>query len=79
MTAGNSFCSQPALRGDGRQVLFVLESGGPEDGTVTFRPEEFYRQFFHDDLSEGDSATQQVFRAVVAKLEAEFTVETPHP
>jgi hypothetical protein len=50
-----------------------------QDGTVTFRPEEFYRQFFHDDLSEGDSATQQVFRAVVAKLEAEFTVETPHP
>ena len=50
-----------------------------DDGAVALRPEEFEREFFHDNLSEGDSATQQVFRAVVAKLEAEFTAETPQP
>ena len=43
-----------------------------DDGSVTLRPEEFYRDFFHDDLSEGDPATRQVFEEVVAKLEAEF-------
>jgi hypothetical protein len=43
-----------------------------ENGTVTLRPEELYREFFHDDLSEGDLATRQVFEAVVARLEAEF-------
>jgi hypothetical protein len=42
------------------------------DGSVTLRPEELYREFFHDDLSEGDPATRQVFRAMVAKLESEF-------
>lgn len=42
------------------------------DGSVTLRPEELYREFFHDDLSEGDPATRQVFQAVVAKLETEF-------
>ena len=31
-----------------------------------------YREFFHDDLSEGDPATREVFRATVDKLEAEF-------
>ena len=43
-----------------------------EDGSVTLRPEELYREFFHDDLSEGDPATREVFRATVDKLEAEF-------
>jgi hypothetical protein len=42
------------------------------DGSVTLRPEELYREFFHDDLSEGDPATRQVFQAMVAKLEAEL-------
>ena len=42
------------------------------DGSVTLRPEELYREFFHDDLSEGDPATREVFQATVAKLEAEF-------
>lgn len=42
------------------------------DGTVTLEPVEFYREFFHDDLSEGDPATREVFRATVSKLEAEF-------
>ncbi len=44
-------------------------SGG---GSVTLRPEELYREFFHDDLSEGDPATREVFRATVVKLESEF-------
>jgi len=42
------------------------------DGSVTLRPEELCREFFHDDLSEGDPATREVFKATVAKLEAEF-------
>jgi hypothetical protein len=42
------------------------------DGTVTLRPEELYREFFHDDLSEGDPATRETFKAMVVKLEAEF-------
>jgi hypothetical protein len=50
-----------------------------QGGTVTFRPEEFYREFFHDDLSEGDPVVRQVFQAVVAKLEAEFSAETSEP
>ena len=50
-----------------------------QDGTVTFWPEEFYREFFHDDLSEGDPVARQVFQAVVAKLEAEFSAETSEP
>ncbi len=48
-----------------------------QDGTVALRPEEFCREFFHDDLSDGDLAARQVFEAVVAKLKAEFTVEAP--
>jgi hypothetical protein len=43
-----------------------------QDGTVTLRPEEFCRDFFHDDLSEGDQATRETFQAMVTKLEAEF-------
>ena len=42
------------------------------DGSVTPRPEELYREFFHDDLSEREPATREVFQATVAKLEAEF-------
>jgi hypothetical protein len=42
------------------------------NGTVTLRPEELYREFFHDDLSEGDPATRETFQAMVTKLEAEF-------
>jgi len=49
------------------------------DGTVTLRPEEFYREFFHDDLSDGDPVSRQMLQAVVAKLEAEFTAEASQP
>lgn len=45
------------------------------DGSVTLRPEELYREFFHDDLSEGDPATRKMFRTVVSKLEAEFPAQ----
>ncbi len=48
------------------------------DGSVTLRPEELYREFFHDDLSEGDPATRQALRTAIAKLEAEFTAEATH-
>ena len=32
------------------------------DGSVTLRPEELYREFFHDDLSEREPATREVFK-----------------
>ena len=50
-----------------------------KNGTLTLRPQEFYREFFDEDLSEGEPAARQVFRAVVAKLEAEFSAETSEP
>jgi hypothetical protein len=49
------------------------------DGSLTLRPVELYREFFHDDLSEGDPATRQVFEEVVAKLEAEFSEADTEP
>ncbi|SRR5579884_2198927 len=46
-----------------------------KDGAVTLRPEEFYRQYFHDDLSEGDPDTRNVFRAVLGRLAGEFSAQ----
>jgi hypothetical protein len=47
-------------------------------GSVALRPEEFCREFFHDDLSEGDPATRQVFQTIVTKLETEFPASALH-
>jgi hypothetical protein len=46
---------------------------------LTLWPEELYQEFFHDDLSEGNFATRQLFQAVVAKLESEFAPAAPSP
>jgi hypothetical protein len=35
-------------------------------------PEEFYREYFHDDLSERDAKTVATFNEVVGRLDAEF-------
>ncbi len=73
-------------KNDGQLVLFpavlfdVTDAGCSsywratvsEDGSVTLRPEELHREFFHDDLSEGDPAIRQVFQTMLAKLETEF-------
>lgn len=41
------------------------------DGSLLLWPEEFFVDYFHDDLSEGDSAVANVFRGVVVKLREE--------
>lgn len=39
-------------------------------------PEEFYRDYFHDDLSERRPETVAAFNEVVGRLDAEFGVRT---
>ena len=42
------------------------------DGMVTLRPEELCREYFHDDLSDREPKTQQVFQELLSKMEVEF-------
>ena len=42
------------------------------DGAVTLWPNSFYRDYFHDDLSEGVPDLMKEFAAVRASLESEF-------
>lgn len=42
-----------------------------EDGQVTLWPPALYREFFHDDLSEGEAEVVADFRRVRESLEAE--------
>jgi hypothetical protein len=35
-------------------------------------PKEFYKDFFHDHLSDGEHSVVQIFRRVVDQLESEF-------
>ncbi|QKJ01550.1 hypothetical protein [Yersinia mollaretii] len=39
---------------------------------ISLWPEEFYREYFHDDLSDGDPEVVEIFKRVVDKLEKEF-------
>jgi hypothetical protein len=41
------------------------------DGSLLLWPKEFFVDYFHDDLSEGDGAVANVFRGVVDKLKEE--------
>ncbi|WP_147444155.1 MULTISPECIES: hypothetical protein [Corallococcus] len=43
-----------------------------EDGSLLLWPEEFFVDFFHDDLSEGRLETVNSFKKVVQKLQREF-------
>ena len=43
-----------------------------EDGTVSLRPQELYRDYFYDKLSDREAETQEVFQALLDKLEAEM-------
>jgi hypothetical protein len=50
--------------------FWLAKRGGKSD--LLLWPEEFYREYFHDDLSERDPATVAAFSGVVARLESEF-------
>jgi hypothetical protein len=43
-----------------------------QDGGFVLWPEEFFAEFFHDDLSEGLKAAVDAFRQVVVRLYSEF-------
>ena len=43
-----------------------------EDGAVTMWPSEFYRPYFHGDLSNGDPQARKIFESVLTKMQAEF-------
>lgn len=42
------------------------------DGSLLLWPEEFFTQFFHDDLSEGEFEAVETFKKVVARMQFEF-------
>ena len=43
-----------------------------DDHHITLWPEEFYREFFHDDLSDGIPEVIEIYNSVVERLEKEF-------
>jgi hypothetical protein len=43
-----------------------------ENGALLLWPEEFFIEYFHDDLSEGIQETVEIFKAVVNRMSAEF-------
>jgi hypothetical protein len=43
-----------------------------DDGTVTLRPEELYGDYFYDKLSDREPETQQMFEALLSRMQAEF-------
>lgn len=42
------------------------------DSRLTLWPEEFYQEYFHDDLSNGFPEVVEIYKRVVEKLEKEF-------
>jgi hypothetical protein len=43
-----------------------------DDGTVAIWPTEFYKTYFHDDLSNDDPETRKAFESVLTKMKAEL-------
>lgn len=56
---------------DGRCSSF-WEARFYEHGGVTMWPAEFYKTYFHDDLSNNDPETRKTFESVLTKMKAEF-------
>ena len=56
---------------DGRASRFWLAKAS-EVFNLTLWPEEFYQEFFHDRLSDGERDAVDIFKGVVSRLEAEF-------
>ncbi|MEM7086259.1 MAG: hypothetical protein AAF489_08765 [Bacteroidota bacterium] len=46
-----------------------------EEGTIFLWPEEFFKEYFHDDLSEGVSEIVRTFKNVQEKMNLESTEE----
>ena len=70
------FVSMPTVLfdlSDPRPSRFWLARRSGKADLMLF-PEEFYREYFHDDLSERDIETVAVFNGVMARLEAEHGV-----
>jgi hypothetical protein len=44
-----------------------------ENGSLTMYPESFYKDFYHDDLSEGIPEIVDNFKEVCVKFESEYT------
>jgi hypothetical protein len=59
---------------DGRVSRFWLAKA-PEQLNLTLWPEEFYQEFFHDRVTDGDRNALDTLKAVVRRLEAEFVGE----
>ncbi|EPS8495175.1 hypothetical protein ACVH8U_004141 [Yersinia enterocolitica] len=43
-----------------------------DDYHITLWPEEFYQEYFHDDLSDGVPEVIEIYNSVVKRLEKEF-------
>lgn len=43
-----------------------------KDNTFSLWPKEFYKEFFHDDLTEGIPEIVQIFKCIVGRMEREF-------
>ena len=50
----------------------------PTNGGLLLWPEEFYVDFFHDDLSENAPEARELFTKVLERLKKEFDVERAH-
>ncbi|MEJ1250068.1 hypothetical protein [Denitratimonas tolerans] len=46
-----------------------------ENGTVLLWPEEFYEEYFLDDLIEGDARARQIFADLVSRMDTEVQEE----
>lgn len=54
------------------QISKCWEARQDADGDLKFWPQEFYRDYFHDDLSNGNAAALTAFRAARERLRQEF-------
>ncbi len=43
-----------------------------KDGSIVIQPKEFFRDFFHDDLLEGNEQSVKVFNRIKNEMEKEF-------
>lgn len=63
---------------DGRASRFWVARASDELG-LTLWPEEFYKNFFHDRVTDGEDEAVEIFGAVIGRLEAEFVSDKKSP
>jgi hypothetical protein len=56
---------------DGRCSRYWLARQKP-NGSLLLWPQEFYGDFFHDDVSEGSAEAMNMFKQVILRLQSEF-------